>query len=210
MPPGAGRHPVILLLHSDGGLPLQAARFEEMARALARRDYIVEIVHYFDRTGTIAADPAQRMAHLREWVGTVRDAMTDVAHAPRADSTRIGLYGTGLGGTLALVAGAEDPRVRAVVESDGTLPAWAVPTVHRMPAVFIARSATEGSAASRESDRVEAACKAVGAPVENQEYDEASRNGGRMVAKDLRQRGFAFLEQYVMGPAGDQVRRGSR
>jgi hypothetical protein len=50
-----------------------------MADGLAKRGYIVEIVHYFDRTSTLAADPAQLTVHLRDWTSTIRDAITDVA-----------------------------------------------------------------------------------------------------------------------------------
>lgn len=49
--------------------------------------------------------------------GLVRDALAAVGYArsrPDTDPDRVGLYGLSLGGTIALAAAAEDPRVRAV------------------------------------------------------------------------------------------------
>lgn len=198
-PSGPGEHPVILLLHADAGLPPQADRFQEFAAALQQRGYLVEVVHYFDRTGTIVADPAQRMAHFREWVGTVRDAVGDAGRALGADSTRVGLFGTGLGGTLALAVGAQDGRVRTVVEYGGTMPAWAVPTVRRMPPVFIGQNNADKPAAVREAYRVRAVCQAVNAPFELDLFN-ATGQGGRAAGVDLRQRTLAFYEKYLRGP----------
>jgi hypothetical protein len=70
-----------------------------------------------DNDGPVAspanlAPPTERLVHFREWEGTVRDAISDVMHAPSVDSTRIGLFGTGLGGSLALSVAAQDKRVR--------------------------------------------------------------------------------------------------
>ena len=195
-PPGAGRHPALLLLHGDGGVPPQAARFEEFADALTRREYVVEIVHYFDRTGTIAADQSQRMLHFHEWEETVRDAVSDLARMPGVDSTRIGIFGTGIGATLALAAGANDARVRVVVEYEGSLPTWAVPTVHRMPPVFIGQSEADPAPAVREANRIRAICEAVNAPVVLTVYPTPNR--GRYIGtNDLRLRTVSFLDKYL-------------
>ena len=198
-PAGGGTHPAILLLHGDGGLPPQNDRFQEFAAALANRQYVVEIVHYFDRTGTIVSDPTERLVHFREWEGTVRDAITDVMHAPGVDSTRIGLFGTGLGGSLALSVAAGDKRVRAVTEYEGNLPVWAVATVRRMPAVFIGESDADSPVAVLDANRVRSVCEATNAPVDLEVYAAPNRRGRGNGVKDLRQRTFAFLEKYLKG-----------
>ena len=190
-------HPAIILLHGDGGLPPQQDRFEEFAATLAKRDYVVEIVHYFDRTGTIAAGEPDRLVHFREWEGTVRDAVTELEHAPGVDSTRIGIFGTGLGGSLALSLGAHDSRIRAVVEYEGSLPVWAAATVRRMPAVFIGESDADLPAAVLEANRVRAVCQAANAPVDLEIYAAPKARGRGNGIKDLRQRAFAFFEQYL-------------
>jgi len=193
-PPGAGPHAAILLLHGDGGLPLQAQHFQEFAAALARREYVVEIVHYFDRTGTIAADQTQRLVHFAEWEGTIRDALTDLSHVPGVDSTRLGIFGTGLGASLALAVGAQDRRVRAIAEYEGTLPVWAVATVRRMPAVFIGQSDADPPAAVTEANRINAICEAVKAPVELEVYAAPNGKGPGTGIKNLRQKTVTFLD----------------
>ena len=196
-PAGGGVHPSIILLHGDGGLPPQEDRFEEFAATLVKRDYVVEIVHYFDRTGTIAAAEPDRLVHFREWEGTVRDAVTDLEHAPGVDSTRIGIFGTGLGASLALSLGAHDSRIRAVVEYEGSLPVWAAATVRRMPAVFIGESDADPPAAVLEANRVRGICQAANAPVDLEIYAAPKARGRGNGIKDLRQRAFAFFEQYL-------------
>jgi len=200
VPATPGPHPAILLLHGDGGLPAQAVHFEEFATALTRHDYVVEIVHYFDRTATVASDPADRVVHFREWQGTIRDALSDLAHAPGVDSTRLGIFGTGLGASLALSVGAQDRRVSAVVEYEGSLPAWAATTVRRMPAVLIGESDADAPPAVREADRVQAICDAAKAPVEVVIYQAPNRIGRGTGVKDLRQRTLSFLEKYLKQP----------
>jgi dienelactone hydrolase len=198
-PQGGGSHPAILLLHAEGGLPLQQDRFEEFAATLVKRDYVVEIVHYFDRTGTIAASQPDRLVHFREWEGTVRDAVTDLANAPGVDSTRMGIFGTGLGASLALSLGAHDSRIRAVAEYEGSLPVWAAATVRRMPAVFIGESDADSPAAVLEANRVRALCQAANAPVELEIYAAPKNQGRGNGIRDLRQRALAFLEQHLKG-----------
>lgn len=197
MPTGPGPYPAILLLHGDGGLPPQEQRFEDMATALAKRQYVVEILHYFDRTGTIAAGMADRLVHFREWDGTVRDALTDLAHAPGVDSTRLGIFGTGVGASLALAVGAQDGRVRAVAEYGGSLPVWAVATVRHMPAVFIGESDADTPGAMLEANRVRALCEAARAPVQLEVYAAPNGRGRGNGVRDLRQRTFGFLEKYL-------------
>jgi carboxymethylenebutenolidase len=197
MPAGGGSHAAIILLHGDGGLPPQEDRFEEFAANLAKHDYVVEIVHYFDRTGTIAASAPDKLAHFREWEGTVRDAVTDLAHAPGVDSTRIGIFGTGVGASLALSLGAHDSRIRAVAEYEGSLPVWAAATVRRMPAVFIGESEADPPAAVLEANRVRAICQAANAPVDLEIYAAQKNRGRGSGIKDLRQRTLEFLEQHL-------------
>jgi dienelactone hydrolase len=198
-PSSPGAHSAILLLHGDGGLPLQADHFEELATALSRRGYFVEIVHYFDRTGTLAADQTQRMVHFHDWEVTIRDALSDVAHAPGVDSTRLGIFGTGLGASLALAVGAQDRRVQAVAEYEGSMPVWAVATVRRMPAVFIGQSDADPPLAVREANRIQAICESVKAPAELEVYAAPNHKGRGTGITDLRQRTAAFLDKYLKG-----------
>ena len=64
------------------------------------------------------------------WDGATDDTIAFLTAAlrvtPEADPERIGIFGRSRGGTVALLAGARDPRIRAVV-------AWAAPTDHFTP-----------------------------------------------------------------------------
>ena len=66
------------------------------------------------------------------WDGAADDAIAFLTAAlrvtPEADPERIGIFGRSRGGTVALLAGARDPRIRAVV-------AWAAPTDHFTPRI---------------------------------------------------------------------------
>ena len=65
------------------------------------------------------------------WDGAADDTIAFLSAAlqvtPEADPERIGAFGASRGGTIALLVGARDPRIRAVV-------AWAAPTDHFTPA----------------------------------------------------------------------------
>jgi dienelactone hydrolase len=187
------------MLHGDGGLPPQSEWFERFATAMTDHGYIVEIVHYFDRTGTVIASPTDRLAHFREWNLTVRDAINDLARSSDVDPARLGIVGTGLGATLGLTIGVQSADIKAVVEYGGSLPVWAVPTVRRMPSVFIAMTEGEAAGASREAHRISALCDATGASCELQEFPQQGRGAraGPNARPNFRDRAIQFLDQHL-------------
>jgi len=204
IPPGGGIHPAILLLPNEGTGSAQAARFDDMATTLSGRGYVVEIVHYIDPTQPSPADQSQRAAHIAEWKAIVRDAISEADKGTAVDASRIGLFGTGLGATVALAVGAEDSRVRAVVEYEGWMPTWAVSAASRMPAVFIGQNDADSEAAVREANRIRAICTNLHAPVELAAYSTPNRARAGMSGRNLRQQTFNFFEHYLKGAAGLQ------
>src|SRR3984957_8534146 len=111
---GAGRHAAIIILHGGSGMGADSASEElrASAGALATRGYVTEIVHYFDATGTTTATLRGALTDVPTWNRTIGDAITQLGSEPSVDSTRIALLGVGLGGRLAILHAAEDPRVR--------------------------------------------------------------------------------------------------
>jgi dienelactone hydrolase len=195
-PAGPGPFPAILLLHGENGLPPQSEWFDRIGKALADHGYVVEVLHYFDRTGTIAAGPGERLFNFRPWVGTVRDALGDLARSNSVDGTRVGIVGIGLGGTLALVIGAQDTRVAAVVEYGGSLPAWAAPTIHHLPPVLIAQAADDANPnAARDAERVHALCAATNAECEMDFIPKNGRDDRAHERSTFRQRTVQFLDR---------------
>jgi dienelactone hydrolase len=198
LPPGhEGLHPAVVLLHDGMGLAQQAASFHELVMALAQHGYEVEVVHYLDRTGTVTVDADARRVHFREWAGSVRDALTDLAHAPGIDPDRLGLLGTGVGATLALTVGATDPRVKAVAEYSGAIPARAATLIQRMPPVLIAQGDKDRAVPVMEAYRIRALCQAVQAPVELDVFYGQGHVIEGADADHLRRKTLAFFDRYL-------------
>jgi len=192
-----GRRPAIVLLHDGMGLASQATFFHDLALTLAQRGYEVEVVHYLDRSGTVTVDAAARRAHFREWVGAVRGALTDLAHSPNVDPDKLGVFGTGLGATIALAVGATDPDVKAVVEYSGAIPARAASLVQRMPPVLIAQGDKDRAVPLMEAYRIRAMCQAVQAPVELDVFYGQGHVVEGADADNLRRKTFAFFDRYL-------------
>jgi carboxymethylenebutenolidase len=193
----AGHRPGVVLLHDAPGLAPQAAFLHTLAMTLVQRGYEVEIVHYLDRSGMVAADGDDRRAHFREWAGTVRDALSDLARSPGVDSSRLGVMGTGLGGTLALTAAATDPRVKAVAEYGGAIPSRAASLVQRMPPVLIMHGDKDHAVPLMEAYRIRAMCQAVQAPTEFEVFYGQSHVIEGADADALRDKTVAFLNRYL-------------
>src|SRR5579863_5244383 len=193
----AGRRPGVVLLHDAPGLAPQAAFLHGLAMTLVQRGYEVEIVHYLDRSGISAADGDDRRAHFREWAGTVRDALSDLARSPGVDSSRVGVLGTGLGGTLALMAGATDAHVKAVAEYGGAIPARAASLVQRMPPVLIMHGDKDRAVPLAEAYRIRAMCQAVQAPADLEVFYGQSHVIEGADADALRDKTVAFLDRYL-------------
>jgi dienelactone hydrolase len=196
-PAGAGRHPAVLLLPDGQGPAPQANEFNALATALTRRGYVVEVVHYLDRTGTVSVSPDERRAHFRQWLGAVSDALTDIARAPAVDADQLGLLGVGLGATLALTVSVQEPRVKAVADYAGTLPARAAPFVQRMPAVLIAHGDQDRAVPIAEAYRIQSICQGVHAPVELDVFSGQGHAIQGADAQDRRRKTLAFFDRYL-------------
>ncbi|MER6217854.1 alpha/beta hydrolase [Streptomyces sp. NPDC001674] len=139
--PVDGRHPLIVL---SPGFTVPRATLTSLAEDLASRGYVVAAVdHAYESAATtfpggriltcLACDQTQGPGG-REAVTAVRakdvsfllDRLTGPhsvwRHAGAIDTGRIAMAGHSIGGASALTAMAADPRIRAGVDMDGTLP----------------------------------------------------------------------------------------
>lgn len=102
-----GRAPGIVLAHGFAG-----ARYPKMAAHLAQLGYGVIA---FDFRGYGHSGGERGRVIPAEQASDVRNAVTWLAQRPDIDPDRIGVVGSSLGGSVAIMAVADDPRVKVCV-----------------------------------------------------------------------------------------------
>jgi dipeptidyl aminopeptidase/acylaminoacyl peptidase len=187
--------PAVVLLHGGDGMS-NPERYRFGARALAAAGYHVVIVHYFDRTGTKRANWGSLREDAPLWLGAVRDALGFVAARPGVDAQRLAIVGFSLGASLALAAAADDPRIKAVVDVVGPLPAGAE-TARRTPPVLILHGARDRIVPVDNAHRLEALLKARGVPYEITIYPDEGHGFSMPTQIDAAGRILAFLERHL-------------
>jgi fermentation-respiration switch protein FrsA (DUF1100 family) len=117
VPDGPAPHPAITMAHGFAGVKEHG--LERFARAFADAGFAV-LVH--DHRGFGASEGAPRF-DIDPWVQIAdwRRAISFLENQPRVDADRIGLWGTSYAGGHAIVLGATDRRLRAVVAQVPTI-----------------------------------------------------------------------------------------
>jgi dienelactone hydrolase len=117
MPDGAGPHPAITMAHGFAGVKEHG--LERFARLFADAGFVV-LVH--DHRGFGASGGSPRF-DIDPWVQIAdwRRAISFLEDHPAVDPDRIGLWGTSYAGGHAIVLGATDRRLRAVVAQVPTI-----------------------------------------------------------------------------------------
>jgi fermentation-respiration switch protein FrsA (DUF1100 family) len=117
VPDGAGPHPAITMAHGFAGVKEHG--LERFARLFADAGFVV-LVH--DHRGFGASDGSPRF-DVDPWVQIAdwRRAISFLENHPAVDPDRIGLWGSSYAGGHAIVLGATDRRLRAVVAQVPTI-----------------------------------------------------------------------------------------
>ena len=117
VPNGPGPHPAITMAHGFAGVKEHG--LERFARAFAAAGFVV-LVH--DHRGFGASDGSPRY-DIDPWVQIAdwRRAISFLESRPFVDPARIGLWGSSYAGGHAIVLGATDRRLRAVVAQVPTI-----------------------------------------------------------------------------------------
>jgi len=117
VPDGPGPHPAITMAHGFAGVKEHG--LERFARVCADAGFVV-LVH--DHRGFGASDGSPRY-DIDPWVQIAdwRRAISFLESQPSVDRDRIGLWGTSYAGGHAIVLGATDRRLRAVVAQVPTI-----------------------------------------------------------------------------------------
>ena len=120
-----GPPPVVVMTHGFGGVK------EWLSEASARMAGAGFAVLAYDHPhfGTSDGLPRQHIDPTAQVHG-YRDAVSYLQSRADVDASRVAVWGTSLGGAIALVVGAVDPRVRAVVAQIPMLQPWT--TLRRM------------------------------------------------------------------------------
>jgi dienelactone hydrolase len=110
-PANTGRElPVVVMAHGLSGTRL--TQYDRRARRLVESG--AAVLDFDNRfVGTSPGEPRQRIDPLM-WLEDLRAAVSFVRALPGIDAEAVGLYGSSLGGALALAAAADDPKIRAI------------------------------------------------------------------------------------------------
>jgi cephalosporin-C deacetylase-like acetyl esterase len=117
LPDGPGPHPAITMAHAYAGVKEHG--LERFARAFADDGFVV-LVHDHRGFGSSVASRGRTSNHGgRSPTGDARSRSS--RNRPEVDPGRIGLWGTSYAGGHAIVLGATDRRLRAVVAQVPTI-----------------------------------------------------------------------------------------
>jgi fermentation-respiration switch protein FrsA (DUF1100 family) len=117
VPDGAGPHPAITMAHGYAGVKEHG--LEPFARAFADAGFVV-LLHDHRAFGASDGEPRQDVDPWRQ-IADWRRAISFLESRPEVDAHRIGLWGTSYAGGHAIVLGATDRRLRAVVAQVPTI-----------------------------------------------------------------------------------------
>jgi len=119
--PHDGRLPAITMAHGFAGTKYHA--IEPMAEAFAEAGFVV-LLHDHRNFGDSGGEPRNDInpwQQIADW----RRAISWLQERPEVDKDRIGLWGTSYAGGHAIVLGATDRRVKAVVSQVPTIDGYA-------------------------------------------------------------------------------------
>ncbi|MFD8079139.1 alpha/beta hydrolase [Streptomyces sp. NPDC059718] len=121
LPDGQGPHPAITMAH--GPAAIKEHGLEPFGRSFAAAGFVV-LLHDHRTFGASDGTPRQDVdpwQQIADW----RRAVSYLESRPEVDAARIGLWGTGYSGGHAIVLGASDRRLRAVVSQVPTISGFA-------------------------------------------------------------------------------------
>jgi dienelactone hydrolase len=188
-----GPHPVLIALHGSGGM--EEGWANEPASLLAARGFVVCVLHYFERTGTVWANDATMRANFEAWMKTICDAISWAGAREDVDAERVGVLGFSLGAYLALSVAAVDARVKAVVEYFGGLPEELVEHAHKIAPTLILHGERDYTVPVSEAHKLKQLFEQTGTDYEMKLYPYAGHGLGGMDMLDAGQRTFSFLER---------------
>ncbi len=198
--PQPGPQPAVLMLHGRDGPHRFAEAYRYTARSLAARGYHVLFVRYFDSTaGDASVFGAAGLTNFFAWTRTVTDAVTWAASREAIDPARIGVLGVSLGASVALAQSSGDPRIRAVADFYGMLPAPALALLQRMPPTLILHGAQDWVVPVAAAYQLEHFLRARGVAYDMHIYPDQGHGFQGAAGADAVRRTIAFFDRYLSG-----------
>jgi len=117
VPPGTGRRPAITMAHGYAGVKEHG--IEPFAKAFAEAGFVV-LLHDHRGFGASEGQPRHDVDPWRQ-IADWRRAISYLESLDKVDARRIGLWGTSYAGGHAIVLGATERRLRAVVAQVPTI-----------------------------------------------------------------------------------------
>jgi dienelactone hydrolase len=184
LPNDGARHPAVLVLYGSGGTLIGKQEMVDFARKLAANGVGAFLIHYFNRTGTVAVAVDRTIfAHWPEWAATVRDGVDFVSVHPRVNGKALGVFGYSLGGFLAVAESTADDRITAVAEIAGGVFDNERGRAKRFPPMLILHGREDQRVPILQVDRLRAEARRFGAAPEVKIYDgEGHRLSPRALA----------------------------
>jgi dienelactone hydrolase len=187
--------PAVVALYGAGG---NVSGMERYASTLAAHGFAVYLLHYFDRTGTEAADKPTILRNFPLWMKTLWDASSFVETQPQVDSKRIALLGFSLGAYLSLANSAIDHRVKAVVEFFGGMPKEMNLFMRRLCPVLILHGELDSTVPVEEAYQLQKLLEKKGTPYEIKIYPGAGHGfEDQTIWHDAGLRSLQFLQKYL-------------
>ncbi len=198
-PPGAGRLPAVLVLHTSAGTLLGKGALVDFSRHLAAQGHVAMLVRYFDRTGTIIAndDDIDRLPPV--WVETIHDAVDWAVAHPRVRAGSIGFFGYSLGSYVAVAEASRDRRVGAVAEVAGGIFEGFRPRMQRMPPTLILHGRADQRVPVARAFELAKATRQLGPAPIVKIYDGEPHVLSRPAMADASARALAFLHERLSG-----------
>jgi carboxymethylenebutenolidase len=202
-PDASGKYPAVLVLPAADGVANHAEEYRDSARLCARKGYVVLLVHYFDRYGIEQeTDPVNIKRLFLGLMATVSRAVQFAAHLENVDADHIALVGHSLGGFLSLsVAPTEKaPKIAAVVDFYGALPALFQTGAEQMPPTLILHGEADQTVSVQEARDLGKRLQEKGRIYDIHLYADQGHGFQGVAKEDATRRTLAFLDEHLKTP----------
>jgi carboxymethylenebutenolidase len=189
------------MLHGRDGPSRFNAGYAAAARRLADAGYHALFVRYFEATPSTEVFGPEGLANFFAWMRAVGDALAWAQQEPAIDGARLGLLGVSLGAAVALSQASQDPRVKAVVDFYGGLPAPAFAFLGPLPPTLVLHGGNDWIVPVAAAHQLEAFLTAHGTPHEVKIYPDEGHGFHGAAAEDAVRRTIAFLDRHLADDA---------